>query len=115
MTNFTNAVDLKKTIFYTHLSQWDNKAAQVFFLASKTDVICRHKHLAQNVHFVKWSPQSAICVPIKFFIFRKPKQSTVPFTLCSGIKIPKKSISVYYCTYASIFPQVICMYYTFAF
>lgn len=48
----------------SYLPEWDNEATQVLFLAGKADVIGGHKHLPQNVHFVKWSPEGAICVAV---------------------------------------------------
>lgn len=48
----------------TYLSQWDNEATQVLLLAGEADIVRGHKHLPQNVHFVEWSPEGAVCVAI---------------------------------------------------
>ena len=48
----------------TYLSQWDNEATQVLLLAGEADIVRRHKHLPQNVHFVERSPEGAVCVAI---------------------------------------------------
>ena len=48
----------------TYLTEWDDEATQVLLLAGKADVICGHKHLPQNVHFVERSPEGAVCVAV---------------------------------------------------
>lgn len=74
----------------------------LFCLASKTDIVIGHKHLTENVDFIEWGPQSAVCVPIKPFILGQSKSSTVPFIFDSGIQIPKENeIYMYTCRWGN--------------
>lgn len=74
----------------TYLTEWDNEATQVLLLAGEADVICGHKHLPQNVHFVKGCPEGAVCVAVQFFIFGQPEKCTVSLALGPGIKVTGK-------------------------
>lgn len=48
----------------TYLPEWDDEATQILALAGKADIICGHKHLPQNVHFVERSPEGAVGVAV---------------------------------------------------
>lgn len=71
----------------TYFAEWDDEAAEVFLLAGEADVIRGDKHLTQNVHLVKGSPEGAVGVAVQLFVFGQPEKGTVPLTLRPGIQI----------------------------
>lgn len=71
----------------TYFTEWNYEAAEVFLLAGEADVVCGDKHLAQNVHLVKGSPEGAVGVAIQLLIFGQPEKGTVSFTLRPGIQV----------------------------
>ena len=71
----------------THLTQGDDEAAQRLLLAGEANVVGGNEHLSKDVHLVKRSPQSAICVSIQFFIFGQTEECPVTLTLRSRIQI----------------------------
>lgn len=62
----------------------------LFCLACKTDIVVGNKHLAKDVDFVEWGPQSTICVSIKALILRQSESSTVPLIFGPSIQISEE-------------------------
>lgn len=74
----------------THLAKGDDEATQRLFLAGEADVVGGHKHLSQDVHLVKGSPQGAVCVTVQFFIFGQTEERSVALALSSRIQISER-------------------------